>query len=134
MPRRPNQTSFKRGGTPWNKGRVLARRPLAERLWSRVLKVDGDGCWIWTGATHKTKGHGIIRREWTPSGGSVAYTHVVVYELTHGPIPPGLVVRHKCDNPQCCRPNHLELGTVADNNRDMVERGRHWAQKRRSAA
>lgn len=50
--------------------------------------------------------------------------HRFIYQQMFGDIPPGLVVRHKCDNPKCINPEHLELGTLADNNRDIWERGR----------
>lgn len=56
--------------------------------------------------------------------------HVMAYVTEHGPVPPGMVVRHfVCDNPPCVNPEHLRLGTVGDNNRDMVARGRHHQQK-----
>jgi hypothetical protein len=48
--------------------------------------------------------------------------HRVVWHLVYGTIPPGLVIRHKCDNPQCFNLNHLEIGTHADNARDKMER------------
>lgn len=50
--------------------------------------------------------------------------HRVAYELAVGPIPVGLLVRHTCDNPPCCNPAHLELGTNADNASDRDTRGR----------
>ena len=57
--------------------------------------------------------------------GGVVLTHRLAWELAaNGPIPQGQLVRHKCDNPPCCNPNHLELGDYADNSRDAIERGR----------
>lgn len=57
-----------------------------------------------------------------PTGG---LAHRAAYEKAYGPIPKGLLVRHKCDVRACVNPEHLELGTAADNSQDMVNRGRH---------
>lgn len=97
------------------------RLTLAERLWSRVEKSNPTECWEWQGATY-TKGHGAIARG-RRSEGMVA-THRAAWELTHGPIPEGMVVCHACDNPPCCNPNHLFLGTLAANNADCTAKGR----------
>ena len=74
--------------------------------------------WPWT-AGRNVKGYGSFSVD-----GKSCPAHRVAFELTHGPIPEGQVVRHKCDVPGCCNPAHLELGTTADNNRDRDERGR----------
>jgi len=56
--------------------------------------------------------------------GKTVRAHRVMYECTKGPIPPGMVVRHTCDNPACINPDHLIIGTHKDNSQDMVKRGR----------
>jgi|1185.fasta_scaffold02358_2 hypothetical protein len=98
-------------------GSYRPRLTLPERLWSNVEK-DANGCWNWQG-TRRRKGYGQISAE-----GRVVSTHRLAYRLAHGEIPDGMVVRHRCDNPPCINPDHLEVGTHADNSRDMVERGR----------
>lgn len=97
--------------------RALPVKSPADRLWSRVAKT-GTGCWEWQGY-RLPLGYGQIgvRKK-------VVLTHRLAWELTHGPIPDGLVVRHKCDNPPCCNPDHLELGTQQDNVNDAIERNR----------
>lgn len=59
--------------------------------------------------------------------------HRVLYEIKYGTIPKGLVVRHKCDNRYCCNIEHLEIGTVKDNVRDMIERGRDKYHSQKSS-
>lgn len=87
-----------------------------EVFWGRVDKT-GE-CWLWRGTMHHT-GYGVV----SIAGKSVkAQRHA--WMLAHGPIPPGLMVCHRCDNPRCVRPDHLFLGTALDNIHDAVSKGR----------
>ena len=76
------------------------------------------GCWIWSGFGLKA-GYG---RAWM--NGRSILAHRVAYGLWVGPIPKGLFVLHRCDNPPCINPDHLWLGTLGDNNRDRDQKGR----------
>ncbi len=91
---------------------------IGERFWSNVAL--GDGCWLWT-AGGNSKGYGHF---WV-NGHQCQATHVS-WELTHGPVPNGKWVLHKCDNPPCVRPDHLFLGTPLNNTQDMVAKGRSY--------
>jgi hypothetical protein len=92
---------------------------MADRFWPKVDRGAGpDACWPWTAST--THGYGQIG----VPGTRPHKAHRVAWELTNGPIPDGLLVCHRCDNPPCCNPAHLFLGTNADNMRDMVAKGR----------
>lgn len=91
--------------------------PIHLRLSSKARR-EGD-CIIWFG-NKDSNGYGRIR--WAGKRGYPA--HRLAYELKHGPIPDGLVVRHKCDVCACINVDHLELGTQKDNVQDSVKRGR----------
>ena len=80
-------------------------------------KKIGD-CWIWPGYKMPS-GYGELRVD-----GKNWLAHRYFWTITHGPITNGLWVLHKCDNPSCFRPDHLFLGTAADNCRDRHEKGR----------
>lgn len=87
------------------------------------FEIDANGCYICT--SHKggkQRGYETIR---VKRNGFFTTMHRWLYTEMFGPIPDNLVVRHKCDNGICIRPDHLELGTKAQNSRDMVERGRN---------
>lgn len=98
-----------------SRGRFAAA-PLEERFWRRVKKTDG--CWEWTGGL-LSSGYGACF-----VGAYSTGAHRVSWELANGPIPDGLWVLHHCDNRPCVRPDHLFLGTVLDNNRDAIAKGR----------
>lgn len=98
---------------------------------ARMISQRGENeCWPWTGRLDE-KGYAFIKVH-----GVTTRAHRVAWTLHHGHWPsPGLVVRHTCDNPPCCNPGHLLIGTVADNMRDMAERGRaHRGEKCGAAA
>lgn len=96
------------------------RRPgLAERLAQR-LSPTPDGCLVWSGG-RDWSGYGTIN----VGDGKTDRTHRVAWILANGrPIPGDLCVLHRCDNPPCCNPGHLFLGTRTDNNADMQAKGR----------
>ena len=104
------------------------RRPIENRLTEKIDRRGPDDCWPWRAAAANDMGHGQIKYQGRP-----AAAHRIVFLLAYGHLPP--VVRHKCDNPPCCNPAHLEGGTASDNHRDMVERGRiprgdqHWRRR-----
>lgn len=100
-------------------------RTLADRFWEKVRHVEGDGCWEWTGA-RQSDGYAVIGygRPSVEDRHRTARGHRVAWELAYGSIPVGLCVLHRCDNPGCVRPDHLFLGTLADNTSDMDRKGR----------
>lgn len=101
---------------------------FAQRFWAKSTSVNG--CWVWTGGK-QSNGYGS---SWNPRLRRPDTAHRVAWELTHGPVPAGKEVRHRCDNPPCCRPDHLELGSHADNMRDTVVRRRAAAGERQGSA
>ena len=82
-----------------------------ERFWSQVQILGTDDCWEWQGC-RDSYGYGRIH---IGSGSQSFLTHRIAYELTHGDIPEGMLVCHKCDNPPCCNPAHLEPVTQQEN-------------------
>jgi len=91
-------------------------------FFTRITKDEPEGCWTYHGPK---------------CGGGLAYrsfrrelAHRFSYRHHKGEIPKGMLVRHTCDNPVCVNPDHLLLGTPADNMKDKVERGRAVGAKR----
>jgi len=95
-------------------------KTLLERFEEKYIPIPESGCWIWTSET--TNSEYKYGRFWLNRKQQMA--HRVSYELFNGPIPDGMLVCHKCDTPECVNPSHLFLGTMKDNMRDMIKKGR----------
>ena len=93
---------------------------LVQRFWDRVIPEPNSGCWLWTAALD-TDGYGAIHRG---KSGHTVKAHHVAWELYRGLRPWGVWVLHTCDTPSCVNPDHLYLGTPAQNSADRSRRGR----------
>ena len=88
------------------------------RFYTKVA-INLDGCWEWMAGRFSETDYGQFGM-----AGRKYSAHRLMYVLEVGPIPPGAVIRHQCDNPGCVRPDHLEPGTHKDNAQDRQRRGR----------
>lgn len=92
---------------------------ITERFWSKVNRAGADDCWEWN-AGRDWDGYGIF----SLNGGKIK-AHRMSWQLVHdSSVLPWVIVRHRCDNPPCCNPAHLVLGTHLDNTADKMAKGR----------
>lgn len=109
----------KRGNRYGDDSTKFSDEDYQDRIRAQVM-IDANGCWIWQGFTHYS-GYGEMSyrcRSWR--------LHRLAYFLWKGPIPPGRIICHTCDVRNCCNPEHLVAGTHKDNQRDALEKGRHF--------
>lgn len=102
------------------------QRSSPEKFWSHVaIQQDNNACWEWQ-AYRKSNRYGELtykRQKWIAS--RLAYVLANNIDV----LPVGMHVCHKCDNPPCCNPNHLFLGTAKDNVHDAMKKGRAYLKK-----
>jgi hypothetical protein len=100
------------------------------RFWERVYPEPNTGCWLWSGCKkNRHESYGVLR-----VCGRSTMAHRFSYELHRSPIPDGMLVCHTCDVQACVNPDHLFLGTPADNTSDMVSKQRQAKGRRNGRA
>lgn len=92
----------------------------ANALWRRVERGANDQCWLWQGHRN-AKGYGRIRL-----ARKLWLTHRIAAAIKCNGLAAGDIVCHSCDTPSCCNPAHLTIGSLQDNSRDKVSKGRQW--------
>lgn len=105
----------------------VALTELASRIEKWTIPEPNSGCLLWFGATTK-KGYGLVGIGGRK--GKSIYAHRLAYTIAKGAIPEGLSILHRCDNRCCCNPDHLFVGSPADNTNDMINKDRHCRGER----
>ncbi|SRR6266404_6440593 len=93
-------------------------------LFLKKIHISSDGCWHWTAGLFKKLGYGKFNLN-----GTTSYAHRVMFMMIKGEIPKGYDICHTCDNRLWINPEHLFLGTRADNMKDARNKGRLRQQK-----
>jgi hypothetical protein len=121
-----------KGTEAWGWRSSKGRKPLShgERLWPKVAgswvdeSIGPDDCWLWCGHATDKWDYGRIHAPTPDNPKRLIGAHQAAYELVHGPIPIGQLVRHLCNQHLCCNPYHLAAGTPAENSADILVSGR----------